>query len=337
MASIGHIAVGMAAARVYRKGREPGWRSMASWSALSLLPDVDVIGFALGVEYGDPWGHRGATHSLAAALVGGVAAGIAARVTRRSATRTAAVATLVLASHGLLDTLTDGGLGAALLWPFDLTRYFAPWRPIPVAPIGLDFFSAYGLIVSLTELVLFAPLLVWALWTRPIVATRAAAGIALWLAAVWLIASADPVREAVMSRLLREDTAYSSGFSESAFRSVSIGQSAADVRRRLGTPHEEGWFYFDGKAMDTAASEEMRGCRVLNFEGGALVTAREDDACKARGLAPGLSLEAAIGRMGGAPPEACWDYSWSPSHGHHRQRTICVSKAKVAIVVGRWR
>ena len=32
--------------------------SIAWWSALSLLPDADVIGFALGVEYGDPWGHR---------------------------------------------------------------------------------------------------------------------------------------------------------------------------------------------------------------------------------------------------------------------------------------
>ena len=225
MASIGHIAVGMAAARVYHEGRDPGWRSMACWSALSLLPDSDVIGFALGVSYGDPWGHRGATHSLAAAVAGGVTAVLAARVARRPAIRTAVVATLVLASHGLLDSLTDGGLGAALLWPFDLTRYFAPWQPIPVAPIGLDFFSAYGLTVSLTELILFAPLLVWALRLRPIAATPAAAVIALWLAAVWLIGSADSVREAVMSRLLREDTAYSSGFSESAFRNVSTVRS----------------------------------------------------------------------------------------------------------------
>jgi inner membrane protein len=37
---------------------------MAVWSALAMLPDLDVIGFALGVQYGDPWGHRGATHSL---------------------------------------------------------------------------------------------------------------------------------------------------------------------------------------------------------------------------------------------------------------------------------
>jgi hypothetical protein len=67
-----------------------------------------------------------------------------------------------------------------------------------------------------------------------------------------------------------------------------------------------------------------------------LVTAREDDACKARGIAPGLSLADVDQRMGPAP-EACWDYSWSPSRGHHRQRTICVSKTKVVIVAGRWR
>ena len=40
--------------------------------------------------------------------------------------------------------MIDGGLGCALFWPFDLTRYFAPWRPIPVAPIGMDFFSPHG-------------------------------------------------------------------------------------------------------------------------------------------------------------------------------------------------
>jgi hypothetical protein len=38
----------------------------------------------------------------------------------------------------------------------------------------------------------------------------------------------------------------------------------------------------------------------------------------------------------GAPPEACWDYSWSPSHSHFRQRTICVAKGQVTIVAGRW-
>jgi inner membrane protein len=72
---------------------------------------------------------------------------------------------VVLATHPLLDTLTDGGLGCALFWPFDLTRYFAPWRPIQVAPIGLAFLSPYGAIVAMSEIVLFLPLFVFALRT----------------------------------------------------------------------------------------------------------------------------------------------------------------------------
>jgi len=54
----------MAAARISQPGRAPRVSSMAWWSALSLLPDADVIGFARGVRYADRWGHRGATHAL---------------------------------------------------------------------------------------------------------------------------------------------------------------------------------------------------------------------------------------------------------------------------------
>ena len=166
MASLGHIAVGMAAARFDRHTPAPRWSSMAWWSALSMLPDADVVGFALGVNYGDPWGHRGATHSLTFSVAVGLAVGLAAPWFKRPAGRTALIASVVLASHAILDTMTDGGLGCALLWPFDLTRYFAPWRPIPVAPIGLAFFSPYGGTIALTELVLFSPLLLFALRSR---------------------------------------------------------------------------------------------------------------------------------------------------------------------------
>ena len=143
---------------------------MVAWSLLSLLPDADVVGFLFGVSYGDPWGHRGATHSIAFAVAGGVVAGLGARLFRFPALRTGVAAAAVLVSHALLDTLTDGGLGCALFWPFDDTRYFAPWRPIPVAPIGLAFLSPVGLRVAVTELILFAPVFVIALWpptTRP--------------------------------------------------------------------------------------------------------------------------------------------------------------------------
>jgi DMSO/TMAO reductase YedYZ heme-binding membrane subunit len=59
----------------------------------------------------------------------------------------------VTASHGLLDALTDGGLGVAFFAPFDSGRYFFPWRPIEVSPIGAGFFSARGLAVLASEFV----------------------------------------------------------------------------------------------------------------------------------------------------------------------------------------
>jgi inner membrane protein len=59
---------------------------------------------------------------------------------------------IVTASHGALDAMTDGGLGIAFFAPFDNTRYFFPFRPIKVSPIGLSFFSARGLDVIWSEL-----------------------------------------------------------------------------------------------------------------------------------------------------------------------------------------
>ncbi len=169
MASIGHIAVGMAATKLFRRGRHARWpltAAMAAWSCLSLLPDLDVVGFHFGVRYAARWGHRGATHSFVFALGVAAVTCVVARRFRLDALRTFAFAAAVVASHAVLDTMTDGGLGCALLWPFDPRRYFAPWRPIPVAPIGQRFFSERGLSVALTELVFFAPLFLYALWPR---------------------------------------------------------------------------------------------------------------------------------------------------------------------------
>jgi inner membrane protein len=172
MASLGHIAVGLAAARLYQqscKQRPPLLAAMVGMSALAVLPDADVIAFALGIPYRAPFGHRGAAHSLVAALACGVVCLLACLLAcRRSAPAfyTAGFATAVVASHGLLDTLTDGGLGVALLWPLSLHRYFAPWRPIPVAPIGARLLSPYGQHVMLTELLYFLAFLIYAFWPR---------------------------------------------------------------------------------------------------------------------------------------------------------------------------
>ncbi|MEZ5290952.1 MAG: metal-dependent hydrolase [Vicinamibacterales bacterium] len=173
MASIGHLAVGMAASRLSPPpDRRRLARAMMLLAALAMLPDADVIGGAFGVPYGAPWGHRGATHSFAFALVVGAVVAAAGPWAGAPA-RTFLVATLVVASHPVLDMLTDGGRGCAVFWPLDDTRYFLPWRPLPVAPIGLGFLSARGLKVSLVELVAFAPLFAFALWPRRTAASAA--------------------------------------------------------------------------------------------------------------------------------------------------------------------
>jgi inner membrane protein len=53
----------------------------------------------------------------------------------------------------LLDAMTDGGLGVAFFAPFDNHRYFLPWTPIRVSPIGLGrFFTSRGSAVIRSEL-----------------------------------------------------------------------------------------------------------------------------------------------------------------------------------------
>jgi inner membrane protein len=148
-------------------------RKPAFWLAVLLgssLPDVDVIGFSLGIHYGDLWGHRGMTHSLLFAAI--VAFCMAAYITARDRSLTSPTGSrqsarnfleervrlillffVIVASHGVLDALTNGGLGVAFFSPFDTTRYFFPWRPIRVSPIGTGaFFTGRGWLVLQSEI-----------------------------------------------------------------------------------------------------------------------------------------------------------------------------------------
>ena len=168
MASIGHVAVGMALGRHERGASSVGRlaASMGGFSALALLPDADVIAFVFRIPYSAPWGHRGATHSFVFSALVALAIALLARAFRFPAVRTGLLAFIALASHGLLDALTDGGLGAALLWPFSHERFFAPARPLPVAPIGVGMLSSRGLYVVAVEFFAFLPFWAYALWPR---------------------------------------------------------------------------------------------------------------------------------------------------------------------------
>jgi inner membrane protein len=118
----------------------------------SMIPDGDVVAFALGIPYEAPFGHRGASHSIVFAAL--VALLLMLREWRHFTRHGLLFTYLFLSaiSHPLLDMLTNGGLGIALFWPFSNERYFFPHTPIQVSPIGIGFFSREGLAVFATEL-----------------------------------------------------------------------------------------------------------------------------------------------------------------------------------------
>ncbi len=161
----------------------------------AIVPDADVLAFRYGIAYDHPFGHRGATHSLAFALLLGAlltlpflrayplrfrrrasAPPAAPGPVRESPAKSAAPRStggsgfvlfayffLCTLSHSLFDALTNGGLGVAFFFPFDNARYFFPdeWRVVQVSPIGARrFFSEWGLRVILSELKFIA--LPWA-------------------------------------------------------------------------------------------------------------------------------------------------------------------------------
>jgi inner membrane protein len=105
----------------------------------SLIPDADVFGFELGVPYEHLFGHRGISHSLLFAVLFSLSMTLVLFPNAQWAMirgRIAVYLFLVTASHGLFDAMTNGGLGVAFFTPIDDTRYFLPFRPIQVSPIG---------------------------------------------------------------------------------------------------------------------------------------------------------------------------------------------------------
>jgi inner membrane protein len=131
-------------------------RAAVAGAIATILPDLDVIAFPLGIPYGHPFGHRGFSHSIVFALLVAMAASWLLSIPQQQRATFTFVFFCAL-SHSVLDAMTDGGLGIAFFAPFDNTRYFLPWTPIRVSPIGAGFFSARGMMTLHSEL-----LYVWA-------------------------------------------------------------------------------------------------------------------------------------------------------------------------------
>jgi inner membrane protein len=121
--------------------------------ACSVIPDLDVLGFQFGIRYSALLGHRGLSHSLLFAAV--LSAMFTFTLFRHRLEGSGVIFAFLFVStlsHGVLDMLTNGGLGVALFAPVTNTRYFFPWRPIEVSPIEIrQFFSAWGLRILASE------------------------------------------------------------------------------------------------------------------------------------------------------------------------------------------
>ena len=104
----------------------------------AVLPDIDAVGLWLGIPYAHAFGHRGFTHSLP---FGVALAGVGSLfVPELGAAPLIAFLVLLVsaASHGVLDAMTNGGLGIAFFSPFSNRRYFLPWRVIEVSPLNFS-------------------------------------------------------------------------------------------------------------------------------------------------------------------------------------------------------
>ena len=152
--AVGHGVLAFCAA----KGVFPAQTKRLWISAVvcSILPDYDTAGYFYGIPYDSFLGHRGFTHSLLFALMLALVATrfVFPAVTRFSGQwlKLLVFFFVVTASHGFLDAMTSGGLGVAFFSPFVMTRYFLPWRPLRVSPIGVfDFTVGQGRDVLITE------------------------------------------------------------------------------------------------------------------------------------------------------------------------------------------
>lgn len=177
-----HLTDGQTAADSLAANRH----NLLTASILAVLPDADAL-FIPWIAYQHALGHRGFSHSLVFALLTGLASAMLLIKLKRNKGQSLWTLTFIFvlacASHGFFDAMTTGGLGVAFFSPLDNTRYFFPFRPIPVAPLSAArLFTARGLNLLLWE---FA--LLWTFAIGSIVWSRRNPAGKLLAFAFWLI------------------------------------------------------------------------------------------------------------------------------------------------------
>lgn len=125
-----HALVPLAAALAFAKPPIP-WKLVIVAAFAAAAPDIDGLFKHLWlVAPGSILAHRGATHSLFVSLAAGLFAALGHRRLGVRPMTAGVVVAASMASHGLLDMMTDSTQAVAYLWPLSSVRLFADWRPI---------------------------------------------------------------------------------------------------------------------------------------------------------------------------------------------------------------
>lgn len=153
MATIGHVAAGIAIARAGTGGRD--YLGLAVVTAAAVSPDVDLV---FGIN------HRGATHSVTFALVVALASAVLLRIANHpQPRRIALLAFASVLSHILLDFLTVSSPIAAL-WPLTSAEFVFPYPFLPSVPLDERIRSVSGLTKAAAEVVWSIALLAAGMW-----------------------------------------------------------------------------------------------------------------------------------------------------------------------------
>ena len=91
-------------------------RLLVAGVVASIIPDLDVVVFRFGIAYDSALAHRGFSPSIAFALAAGLIGMCACRAFKAQWFVAFAFLFVATASHGVLDSFTNGGQGIAFLF-----------------------------------------------------------------------------------------------------------------------------------------------------------------------------------------------------------------------------
>jgi membrane-bound metal-dependent hydrolase YbcI (DUF457 family) len=171
---VAHGLLGASVAAALRQSSQSRqWRLLWMGAFLGVCPDFDYVLNWLRIS-GGGW-HHGFTHSILFALLLGL---MVATVLGEKKVRSVILYSAATVSHTLLDFLMTESRGVALWWPLTDQRYKLrlanpidyTWSNVSLWQPTLDILR-----ISLTELMIFAPILLLVVWVRRLLAERSVA------------------------------------------------------------------------------------------------------------------------------------------------------------------